>query len=249
MSTTNSILQGDCIETMKEIPDGTVDMVLGDLPYGTTSCKWDSVIDLEAFWKQVWRVAKPNAAIVLTAQGPFTMALGMSQIEQFKYKWVWRKPLATNFFNAKKQPLRCHEDMLVFYRKPCLYLPQKTQGEPYQRPPQSTTGECWGQRTPDYRCRSEDGSRYPVDVLEIISDRGLHPTQKPVALGRYMIRTYTKPGDLVLDPTCGSGSFCVAAKQEGRDYIGIEQDAGYVEVARERLRVEPEPTLFDAGLG
>lgn len=240
----NYLLQGDCIETMKEIPKGSVDMLLGDLPYGTTQCKWDSVIDLEAFWEQVWRVTTPSAAVVLTAQGPFTMVLGMSQIKRFKYKWVWRKPKATNFLNAKRQPLRNTEDVLVFYRKPCLYIPQKTAGNPYKNTsPQRDAGEVSGAVGGVYCSASENGSRYPVEVLDF--DNGayetgesLHPTQKPVALGQYMIRTYTKPGDLVLDPTCGSGSFLKAAQEEGRDWLGIEREDKYIDICRERLGLE-----------
>lgn len=239
----NYLLQGDCIETMKEIPEGSVDMVLGDLPYGTTQCKWDSVIDLEAFWEQVWRVTKPSAAVVLTAQGPFTMVLGMSQIRHFKYKWVWRKARTTNYLNAKKQPLRCHEDVLVFRAGTDSaenYFPQITQGKAYTAKPGSR-GDTESLSPRGYDPGVENKTdRYPVDVLDlgIDPDQGLHPTQKPVALGRYMIRTYTKPGDLVLDPTCGSGSFLKAAQEEGRDWLGIEREDKYIDICRERLGLE-----------
>lgn len=216
---------------MHDIPDSSVDMVLCDLPYGTTRNKWDSVIPFDALWEQYRRICK--GAIVLTSAQPFTSALVMSNAKQFKYQWVWQKESGTGLLNAKKQPLRDHEDVLVFYEKQGVYNPQFTAGKPYR---------CWkGSETTNYNpsgtvVTENDGFRYPKTVLQFNRDkRKEHPTQKPVALMEYLIRTYTNPGDTVLDNCMGSGTTGVACVNTGRKFIGIEQDYSYFKIASERI--------------
>lgn len=224
----NQVIEGDCLEIMKSIPNKSIDMILCDLPYGTTQNKWDSVIPLDELWKEYNRIIKDNGAIVLTSQGIFTAKLILSNEKNFKYKIVWEKSKATNFLNAKKQPLRKHEDVCVFYKKQPTYNPQMRQGEAYNKGIRKDqhTGS-YGEFNP-VEVKS-DGERYPVDIVyfKTAESEGnvYHSTQKPVELGRYLIRTYTNPGDIVLDNACGSGSFLVAAKMEGRRYIGIEKNS------------------------
>ncbi|CEN26151.1 DNA-methyltransferase [Paraclostridium sordellii] len=221
----NTVIEGDCLEVMKDIPDKSIDMILCDLPYGTTQNKWDSVIPLDKLWKQYKRIIKDNGAIVLTSQGVFTAELILSNKSQFKYKLVWEKSKATNFLNAKKQPLRKYEDICVFYKKQPVYNPQMKEGEPYNKGVRKNqlTGS-YGEFNP-VEVKSE-GLRYPNDIVyfKTAESEGkvYHSTQKPVELGRYLIKTYTNPGDVVLDNTCGSGSFLVAALLEDRNFIGIE---------------------------
>ena len=244
----NKLYQGDCLECMKEIPDESIDMILCDLPYGTTQNKWDSIIPLEQLWSEYNRIIKSNGAIVLTSQGVFTAQLILSQPKLFKYKWVWEKSKPTNFLNAKKQPLRKHEDVCVFYKKPPVYNPQMTQGEPYNKGiRKNQLSGSYGDFQPVEV--SSAGERYPTDIIYVKTAESegevIHPTQKPVALGRYLIKTYTNPGDIVLDNTFGSGSFLVAALLEGRNFIGIEKNEDvalfkkekidYIDVAKRRL--------------
>lgn len=221
----NQVHEGDCLELMAEIPDKSVQLILCDLPYGTTQNGWDSIIPLDKLWQQYERIIKDDGAIVLTSQGIFTARLILSNPKLFKYKITWIKSKATNFLNAKKQPLRKHEDICVFYKKQTKYYPQMSTGSPYDK------GVRKNQLTGSYgvfdpiHVRSE-GSRYPSDVVyfKTAESEGeiFHPTQKPVELGRYLIRTYTDQGDIVLDNASGSGSFLLAAKLEHRDFIGIE---------------------------
>lgn len=224
----NAVIEGDCIQIMKHLPNGSIDMVLCDLPYGTTQNKWDSLVPLDQLWSEYKRIVKEDGAIVLTSQGIFTAVLIMSQPKLFKYKWVWEKSKATNFLNAKKQPLRKHEDVCVFYKKQPVYHPQMTEGEPYDK------GFRKDQLSGSYGDFQSvhvvsDGKRYPTDVVyfKTAESEGevFHATQKPVELGRYFIRTYSNPGDVVLDNTSGSGSFLVAALMEGRNFVGIEKNA------------------------
>lgn len=246
----NAILEGDCLELMKDIPDQSVSMVLCDLPYGTTQNKWDSVIDLAMLWAQYKRILKPNGVVALTAQGLFTARIILSNEEWFKYKIVWEKSKPTNFLNARHQPLRKHEDICIFYAKPPTYRPQMSQGLPYDKGVRKDQlSGSYGDFQPR-RVRS-DGGRYPTDIVYFKtaeSESGQtvwHPTQKPVALGQYLIRTFTNPGDLVLDNACGSGSFLVAAYLEERCYVGIERNEevhlfkkeriDYVDVCEQRL--------------
>lgn len=248
MNVVNSLIEGDCLIEMKKIPDKSVDMVMCDLPYGTTQNKWDSVIPLDKLWEEYKRIVKLNGAIVLTSSGLFTAQLMLSAPEMFKYKWVWIKSKSTNFLNAKKQPLRKHEDVCVFYRKQPTYNPQMTKGEPYDKGiRKNQLSGSYGNFKPAHVHSS--GERYPIDVIYVKTAESegpvYHPTQKPVELGRYMIRTYTNPGDIVLDNTFGSGSFLVAAISEGRNFIGIEKNEDvtlfkvnaidYIKVAHKRL--------------
>lgn len=254
----DSLIQGDCIEIMKLIPDNSIDMVLCDLPYGTTQNKWDSVISLEKLWDEYNRIVKPNGAVVLTSQGIFTAKLILSNEKFFKYKLVWEKSKPTNFLNAKKQPLRKHEDVCVFYRKQPVYNPQMQAGEPYSKGIRKNqlTGS-YGEFKPSLV--KSDGQRYPTDVIyfKTAESEGevVHPTQKPVGLGQHLIRTYTNPGDLVLDNTFGSGSFLIAAALEGRHYCGIEKNVGvalfkdkeidYIKIAESRLKqIGSNPRIY-----
>lgn len=223
----NTLLRGDCLALLPRVPDASVHLVLVDLPYGTTRNAWDSPIPLDALWAEYARILAPRGVVVLTAQGAFTATIILSKPEWFRYKWVWRKSKPTNFLNARRQPLRAHEDVCVFYRETPRYTPQMTPGEAYDK------GVRKDQLTGSYgefgqvRVQSE-GERYPVDVVRFKTAEAegpvWHPTQKPVELGRYLVRTYTRPGDLVLDHAFGSGSFLVAALAEGRDFLGIELD-------------------------
>lgn len=248
----NNIFEADCLDMMDYLPDHSVDMVLCDLPYGTTQNKWDSVIPLEQLWEKYNRVVKLNGAIVLTSQGVFTAKLILSNENNFKYKIVWEKSKPTNFLNSKKQPLRKHEDVCVFYRKQPTYNPQMGIGKSY------TKGVRKNQHTGSYGdfspvlVESKNGLRYPTDIVYFKTpeseDEGTvwHPTQKPVELGRYFIRTFSNPGDVILDNTSGAGSFLVSALLECRNFIGIEknQDArlfkkeciDLIDVSRERVR-------------
>jgi len=238
----NKIYQGDCLELMPKHIDGkSIDMIFCDLPYGTTQNKWDSVIDLDRLWREYKRVIKDNGAIVLFAAQPFTSALIMSNPKMFKYDWIWQKPKGTGHLNAKKQPMRDKEDILVFYKKQCTYNPQMEQGTPYKdkagkdhTKSTSMTGS-YGKYT-NYR-DVNTGFRYPKQVQKFgVVERGtLHPTQKPLFLIEYMIRTYTNEGDLILDNTCGSGTTGLGAKNLGRNFIMMEQDPDHYETACKRV--------------
>lgn len=216
-------LNGDCLELMRTIPDGSVDMVLCDLPYGTTQNKWDSVIPFDALWEQYWRVCKPNAAVVLTAAQPFTSALVMSQIEHFKYDWSWNKTAATGHLNAKKRPMRNHEDVLVFSRGVTPYFPQGLENfNKITR--RGSNGSNFGKSGTE---NLQTHTNYPRSRIEFPNDGKIHPTQKPVALFEYLIRTYTNPGETVLDNTAGSGTTAIAAENANRAWICIERDPDY----------------------
>lgn len=264
----NALFEGDCIEYMRQFPDNCIDMVMCDLPYGTTQNKWDSVIPLDLLWKEYKRIVKDNGAIVLTSQGLFTAQLMLSNRAMFKYKWVWEKSKPTNFLNAKKQPLRKHEDVCVFYKKQPIYHPQMVEGKPYDKGVRKDQlSGSYGDFHPVHVF--SDGKRYPTDIIyfKTAESEGqvIHATQKPVELGRYLIRTYTDPGALVLDNTFGSGSFLVAALLEGRNFVGIEKNVDvelfkgekidYIKAAKKRLLscwqtlVGPQrSTIFSANL-
>jgi site-specific DNA-methyltransferase (adenine-specific) len=228
----NRVIQGDCLEVMRDIPDGSVDMILCDLPYGTTACKWDAIIPFEPLWEQYERIIKDNGAIVLTASQPFTTTLAYSNIKNFRYSWVWEKEQGVNFLMAKKQPLKVHEDVLVFYKKQPTYNPQMTKGKPYVSG-KGTSGDVTGNVT---KVQTENsGTRYPRSVIKVNRETGLHPTQKPVALFEYLIRTYTNEGEVVLDNCIGSGTTAVAAINTNRQFIGIEREPEYVEIANKRI--------------
>lgn len=223
----NQVIKGDCLKVMNKIPDETIDLILSDLPYGTTNNKWDFQIPLGKLWEQYFRIIKKNGVIILTSQGIFTAKLILSCEQFFKYKIVWEKSKSTNFLNAKKQPLRKHEDICVFYKNKPTYNPQMTNGLPYNK------GFRKNQFTGSYGLFNSvhvksKGERYPTDVVyfKTAESEGkvVHPTQKPIELGRYLIKTYTNPGDVVLDNASGSGSFLVAALLEGRNFVGIEKN-------------------------
>ena len=237
----NTVHEGDCLELMKQIPDGSVDMILCDLPYGTTACKWDSIIPFEPLWEQYERVIKDNGAIVLTAAQPFTSALVMSNPGIFKYTWTWDKKQPTNHLNAKRQPLRRSEDICVFYKMQSTYNPQmekrdvprieKRSGRVFEGDGEQVYGTF-------ERSYGKFTHRYPTNIIEVSNANKrdiVHPTQKPVALFEYLIRTYTNEGEIVLDNCIGSGTTAIAAINTGRNFIGIEQESEYVELARKRI--------------
>jgi site-specific DNA-methyltransferase (adenine-specific) len=230
-----SLMLGDCLERMKEIPDGSVDMILADPPYGTTACKWDSIIPLEPMWEQLKRVIKPNGAIVMTAANPFASILISSNIEMFCYEWVWVKSKITGVLNAKRMPVRKHEIITVFCDKKSTGT-YNAQGLVLKNTitKQGGNSDNYGKR--DAKEYLQEFTNWPRDVLEIKSEgKTLHPTQKPVALMEYLIKTYTNEGETVLDFTMGSGTTGVAAKNLNRSFIGIEMDEGYFEIAKERI--------------
>ena len=224
---------GDCLELMADIPDSSVDLVLCDLPYGTTQNKWDAVIPLGPLWQQYKRIC--SGAIVLTAASPFDKILGSSNIAMLKQEWIWRKESGTGFLNAKKAPLKNHENVMVFYRKPGVYNPQMREGfKPYTCKQGDTKSQNYGDQSGAVTV--SDGARYPLTVLDFPRDKNkVHPTQKPVALMEYLIRTYTNEGATVLDNCMGSGTTGVACANTGRRFIGIEKDAGYFEIAKSRI--------------
>lgn len=237
-----SLYLGECIEVMQTLPTGSADMLFTDLPYGTTKCKWDTPIDLQAFWLAARRVVKMGGCIALFAQTPFTQVLGASNLPMLRYEWVWEKTQATGHFNAKKMPLKAHESILVFYDRLPTYNPQMTHGH---KPVNSYTKYIKTQnRTALYgkvNCEIKGGGstdRYPRSVIKGSSDKQfshLHPTQKPVWLCKYIVETYTLPDETVLDCCMGSASIGVACQQTGRSYIGIDNDQHWYDVARERL--------------
>lgn len=237
-----TLMLGDCLERMKEIEAGSVDMVLADPPYGTTACKWDSVIPFEPMWEQLKRVIKPNGAIVLTASQPFTSALIMSNIKMFKYCWVWEKSKATGHLNSKKRPLVKHEDIVVFCCSQSTYNPQGiikkdkptiSKGNRGSKG-KGSSGECYGVAVKD---AIQTHANYPLSITKHNVDvkAEFHPTQKPVALMEYMIKTYTNPQETVLDFTMGSGTTGVAATNLNRKFIGIELYETYFNVAKDRI--------------
>ena len=233
------LIHGDCLEEMAKIPSGSVDMVLTDPPYGTTACKWDSVIPFEPMWEQLERITKKRGAIVMTASQPFTTVLIGSNLRIFKYSLVWKKSQSTGHLNAWRMPMRAHEDILVFYRKPPTYNPElKDKPAANIRPITSRTKktDCYGSHKLDaHKCPPD--KTMPNSVLQFNNAQGtVHPTQKPVALMEYLIKTYTNEGETVLDFTMGSGTTGVACKNLGRDFIGIEKDDKYFEIAKERIR-------------
>lgn len=267
------ILLGDCLELMKEIPNGSIDMVLCDLPYGTTACKWDTIIPFDKLWEQYERIIKPNGVIVLTASQPFTSALVMSNPKLFKYEWIWEKNMASNFAAAKYVPLKQHENILVFYKKSPTYNAQKI-----ERTEKSKARRKYKDEKKEMVLKSDNvyGTfgfiknqktgildvdklyRNPKTVIYFARDannqynkKSFHPTQKPVELFEYLIKTYTNDGDLVLDNTAGSGTTAIACLNTNRQFIVMEKEEKYYEIIKKRVgdfnkNFEPK-TLFDAG--
>ena len=231
------LIHGDCLEEMKKIPDGSVDLVLTDPPYGTTQCRWDTVIPFEPMWEQLKRITKKNGAIVLFGSQPFTSALVMSNPKMFKYEWVWDKVSPTGHLNAKKRPMKKLENVLVFCQYSPVYFPQGLVWNPRIK----TRNE----KTQGSNCYGKHGSSniatwqgYPTERIEVKNENGLHPTQKPVALMEYLIKTYTNENETVLDFTMGSGTTGVACKNLNRNFIGIELDKDYYEIAKRRINEE-----------
>jgi len=231
----NSVNNGNCLDLMSDIDDKSIDMILCDLPYGTTACKWDSVIPFEPLWAHYKRIIKNNGAIVLTASQPFTSVLVMSNIKMFKYCWVWNKAKAANYVNAKKQPLKIHEDIAVFC-KGNNYNPQKTIGKFRKKGGYTVNREVAVAQNPTV---SFNDTYYPKSILDFSvagnKDSTLHPTQKPVALFEYLIKTYTNEGELVLDNCAGSGTTAIACLKTNRNYILIEQETKYCDIANKRI--------------
>ncbi|MCL1507143.1 site-specific DNA-methyltransferase [Klebsiella quasipneumoniae] len=232
----------DCFEVFPQIASGTVDLVCADIPYGTTQCRWDSVLDLALMWEQLYRIVKPSAAIVLFSAQPFTSVLINSNLRDWRSEWIWEKGNATGFLNAKKQPLRAHENIEVFYRRQPTYNPQFTHGHERRTSKRKTVNsECYGKALT--LTKYDSTSRYPRDVQFFSSDKqtgNYHPTQKPLALVQYLIETYSNMGDTVLDFTMGSGTAGVACQQTERNFIGIEKDAAIYRTACQRMGIKQE---------
>ncbi len=238
------LYKGDCLQVMKDIPDGSIDAIITDPPYGTTACKWDSVIPFDLMWEQLNRIIKPNGAIVLFGSEPFSSALRISNIKNYKYDWVWKKNLKTGFLNAKKMPLLNNELISVFYRKPPTYNPimEKRTTVKAGNKKHSTATNNYGDYSKTFNDNQTDFV-YPSRVIENIKcvhnsskDKVNHPTQKPVALMEYLVETYTNENETVLDFTMGSGSTGVACVNTNRNFIGIEMDDKYFEIAEQRIK-------------
>jgi DNA modification methylase len=239
MNSDCKLLRGDCLDLLKTTGPGSVDMVLADLPYGTTACKWDRVIPFEPLWAELHRVCKPNAAMCMFGSEPFSSALRMSALEFYRYDWIWEKNRPDGFLNAKRQPLRRFETVSVFSVKTPRYFPQLI-----KIPPRKMKANNSGSKSDCFGAIADDGPKYavrdfmyPQNILKfdkVLKDRK-HPTQKPIELLEYLIKTYTNEGDTVLDPTMGCGSTGVACKNLGRKFIGIELDANYFNIAKRRI--------------
>jgi DNA modification methylase len=244
----NKIFHGDCLEVMNDIDDKSIDLILCDLPYGTTQAKWDSVIDLDKLWLHYERIIKDNGAILLFSQTPFNIILGYSNIKLLKYEWIWEKPNATGFLNTKKCPLKAHENILVFYKKQPIYNPQKTHGhnpvnKNFRKASVQNKSELYGKVGKDLLGGGET-DRFPRSVIKFSKDTQTnkstqfhHPTQKPLALCEYLIKTYSNEGDIVLDNCIGSGTTAIAAINTNRKYIGIEKDEKYYNMSLERIKI------------
>lgn len=234
----NKINHGDCLELMKDIPTGSIDMILCDLPYGTTQCKWDVIISFSSLWEQYDRVVKRGGAVVLFGAEPFSSFLRLSNIKDYKYDWVWDKVKGTGFLNAKRQPMRNHEMVSVFYSGQCTYNPQKTTGHNNKKSfrAKHLQTDVYGEMKNDYQYESTE--RYPRSIQIFSTDTqnsSLHPTQKPVSLCEYLVKTYTNEGETVLDNCIGSGTTAIACINTGRNFIGIEKDIAFVEKANNRI--------------
>ena len=234
------LYNGDCLELMKNIPDKSIDMILCDLPYGTTACKWDTVIPFEPLWEQYNRIIKDDSAIVLFGSQPFTSALIMSNLKMFKYEWIWEKDAGSNFATVKYQPMKEHENILVFGKGKTRYFPIMQERIGSRKGKETTTIDS-GRKDSVYGTQEGRGIlkvgklRYPRSIQRFNRERGLHPTQKPVELLEYLIKTYTIEGEVVLDNCMGSGSTGVACIKTERNFIGIELDEKYFNIAKERI--------------
>jgi len=234
----NNLYLGDCLELMHGIPDQSIDMILADLPYGTTACHWDSIIPLDPLWAHYKRIIKPKGAIVLTASQPFTSVLVMSNLDWFRYEWIWEKLRGTGYLSANKAPMKNHENIVVFCRESSIYNPQMRNGESPYTSTSFSVGGTIEDKTVGGWITKNDGTRYPLTVNKfngVNNTKTIHPTQKPVALFAYLIQTYTNPGNVVLDNVIGSGTTAIAAIETGRQWIGIEQDPDYFRIAQDRI--------------
>ena len=232
------LIHGDCLVEMQKIESGSVDMILCDLPYGTTACKWDTVIPFDPLWEQYKRIIKKNGSIVLFGSQPFTSALIMSNLKMFRQELIWEKDIATGFLDARRKIMKIHENIIIFSHKRTVYNPQMREGKPYTVKSGSTKDNSI---TKDENIKKggyltvNNGERFPVSIKKINTEKGYHPTQKPVALLEYLIKTYTNENELVLDNCMGSGSTGVAAKNINRSFIGIEKDYNYFNIAEKRI--------------
>lgn len=233
-----NLYKGDCLEIMKSIPDGSIDAIITDPPYGTTACKWDSVIPFDLMWEQLNRIIKPNGAIVLFGSQPFTSNLITSNLKLFRYEIIWEKTLFSNFAIVKKQPCKLHENICMFYKKQPTYNPVMSEGKPYTDKPRKRTMAITNNAICLKSAIENKGTRYPSSVQKFSNGNNgsLHPTQKPVALMEYLIKTYTNENETVLDFTMGSGSTGVACVNTNRNFIGIEKDEKYFEIAEQRIK-------------
>lgn len=235
---TNVVYHMDCLEGMALLPDNCIDMILCDLPYGTTQCKWDVLIPFDKLWEQYERIIKKDSAIVLTSAQPFTSLLVASNLKLYKYSWVWEKSKATGYLNSKKRPMVAHEDILVFAKKQTKYNPQMVKGDPYYKGSAHRPTDVYGQQK-EILVENKEGWRYPrtVQYFKTAEAEGkvLHPTQKPVALFEYLIKTYTKKGDIVLDNCMGSGTTAVACQNLNRQFIGYEKEEEYFKIIQQRI--------------
>ena len=231
------LMQGDCLELMQEIPDGSVDMILCDLPYGTTTCKWDDVIPFDKLWEQYNRIIKENGVVALFGREPFSSYLRISNIKNYRYDWIWEKSLCSNFLNIKKQPTFNYENVCIFYKKQPTYNPQMRSGNPYTYKAKERKSRQQSTINNKQREIVNIGIRYPKNIIFFGNgnNKNKHPTQKPVPLLEYLIKTYTNQGETVLDNCMGSGSTGVACVNTGRDFIGIELDKGYFDIAKKRI--------------
>jgi len=236
---THTLYEGDCLKVLPMMAPASVDLVLTDLPYGTSKCPWDSVIALDRMWAELKRVGKPGCVFVFTAQQPFTWALAASNPQDLRHELIWEKPNGTNPFQAKVMPMKKHENVLIFCAGKPTYNPQMVAGTPYRWSSARSKGHAGGIHGLNDRPIENLGERYPGSVLRFKQERGLHPTQKPVELMEWLVRTYSNLGDRVLDPTMGSGTTGLAALRSGRSFVSIELDGGYFNIASQRL------TCFD----
>lgn len=231
------LFNGDCIELMKNIPDESVDMVLCDLPYGTTQCKWDSIIPFDKLWEAYNRIIKPNGVIALFADEPFSAILVVSNLKMYRYELIWEKEQGTDFLNANRKPLKRHEKIQIFYKAQPTYNKQLEGGRPYKAVNGNKDTSVWGSFKMGMNTDNE-GTRNPTTILKFNRERGLHPTQKPVPLLEWLIRTYTNEGEAVLDNCMGSGSTGVACIHTNRNFIGMELDKNYFDIATKRIKEE-----------
>ena len=236
----NKVYNVDCLNGMKSIPDKYIDMILCDLPYGTTKCKWDIIIPFEKLWKEYERIIKDDGVIVLTSAQPFTSLLISSNLKLFKYSWIWEKSKATGYLNSKKRPMVAHEDILVFYKKQPKYYPQMVNGEPYNKGKAHRETDVYGKQK-EVLVENKNGLRYPrsVQYFKTAESEGkiYHPTQKPVSLFEYLIKTYTDENDIVLDNCAGSGTTIIACKNLKRNYIAYEKEKKYFDIIEERIKL------------